>query len=225
MESETSRTLPSVRVAVIDDDSRLRQHLVRILNTSSQLECAWSAGSLKEARKHLPNLPDVALVDLGLPDGSGAELIEDLQGQGATKVLIVSVFDDKQTVLNCIQSGADGYIVKESTPAEIVRAVEALMDGGSPISATAAIHLMDLVRQPGDKAANLDHVEVNPLTPRETELLQLFVKGITYKEAADMLDISRHTVGDHMKSIFRKLAVKTRSEAVYEAVSKKFIHL
>lgn len=211
-----------IKVAVIDDDVRLRTHLLETINTSPTLECIWSAESLKQARAHLNDLPDIALVDLGLPDGDGADLISEFQNLGETKVLVITVFDDRQSVLKCIHSGADGYLVKDSSTSEIVAAIDALMDGGSPISATAAIHLIEMVRPAPQShtAPEKDHVK---LTPRETELLEVFAKGFSYQEVADILNISRHTVGDHMKSIYRKLAVHSRSEAIYEARQQRII--
>lgn len=220
---EISRT----RVAVIDDDLRLRTHFEETIAQADGLELQWSAGSLEEARAHIETLPDVALVDLGLPDGNGSELIAEMQNRGAVKVLVVTIFDDRHSVLKAIHSGADGYLVKESSGAEIVASIETLMDGGSPISAAAAIHLMDMVRKAPEPASNetSEETEDVSLTPRETELLQLFAKGLTYRDAAEALGISRHTVGDHMKSIYRKLAVHSRSEAVFEAYQNRLIQM
>lgn len=213
-----------ITIAIVDDDVRLRAHFERTVRDAEGLELCWSAGSLEEARGHLDQLPQVALVDLGLPDGHGSELIAEMQAKGDTKVLVVTIFDDRQSVLKAIHSGADGYLVKESSNAEIVESIETLMDGGSPISAAAAIHLMDLVKKAPapEPEASQDAVK---LTPRETELLQLFAKGLTYREAADCLGISRHTVGDHIKSIYRKLAVTSRAEAVFEAYQNRLIEM
>lgn len=214
-----------ISVAIVEDDVRLRTHFERTIAQADALGLAWSAGSLHEARDHLDNVPQVALVDLGLPDGNGSELIAELQSRGAVKILVVTIFDDRHSVLKAIHSGADGYLVKESSGAEIVSSIETLMDGGSPISAAAAIHLMDMVRAHPEPAPEAEIDESIKLTPRETELLQLFAKGLTYREAAETLGISRHTVGDHMKSIYRKLAVRSRSEAVFEAYQNRLIEM
>lgn len=213
-----------IKIAIIDDDVRLRAHFERTIEAAAELELEWSAGSLAEARENLATLPDVALVDLGLPDGHGSQLISEMQAKGDVKVLVVTIFDDRQSVLKAIHSGADGYLVKESTGSEIVESIETLMDGGSPISAAAAIHLMDLVKNAPDPEPQLHDSDVK-LTPRETELLQLFAKGLTYREAAECLGISRHTVGDHIKSIYRKLAVTSRAEAVFEAYQNRLIEM
>jgi len=212
---------PLIRVAVVEDDPRLREHFVESIASAPQLDLVWSASSIEEARDCITKTSvDVALIDLGLPDGDGSDLIGLLQDQHGSKVLIVTIFDDRKSVVRCMQSGADGYIVKESSISEIVESIKILSDGGSPISATAARHLISLVR---DAAPQQSREDV--LTPRERELLQLFAKGLTYRETAENLGISRHTVGDHMKSIYRKLAVNSRSEAVYEALQHKMIEL
>ena len=212
-----------ITVAVIDDHERLRAHFEQTIRNATGLALLWSADSLEDAYGKIDRMPDVALVDLGLPDGNGSQLIEKMQANADIKVLVVTIFDDRHSVLKAIHSGADGYLVKESSGTEIVSSIETLMDGGSPISAAAAIHLMDMVRK---KPARQDpEEEPVKLTPRETELLQLFAKGLTYREAANTLEISRHTVGDHIKAIYRKLAVHSRSEAVFEAYQNRLIEL
>ncbi|MCP5396050.1 MAG: response regulator transcription factor [Sphingomonadaceae bacterium] len=215
----------AVRVAIVEDDDRLRAHFERTIGAAAGMALSWSASTLAEARERMDDLPQVALVDLGLPDGNGSELIAEMQARGDVKVLVVTIFDDRHSVLKAIHSGAEGYLVKESSGAEIVSSIETLVDGGSPISAAAAIHLMDMVRKAPEPAPEVPAEEAVSLTPRETELLQLFAKGLTYREAAECLGISRHTVGDHMKSIYRKLAVRSRSEAVFEAYQNRLIDL
>lgn len=221
--ASSRKTIAKTRVAIVEDDERLRNHFVRTIDKALGLELCWVAGSIKQAKEHFDDIPDVALVDLGLPDGNGSELISALQKQASVKVLVITIFDDKQSVIKAVNSGADGYIVKESNDQEIVESIEALMDGGSPISASAAIHLMGMVRENSEaNQSELEEADIQ-LTPRQSELLELFAKGLTYREAAESLGISRHTVGDHMKSIYRKLAVSSRSEAVFEAVHHKLI--
>lgn len=217
-----------IRVAVVEDDPILRENLSGIIQTSPSLKLEWVAESLKSALAADLNKVDVALVDLGLPDGRGETLIESFSKTSA-KILVVTIFDDRQSVEKSINSGAHGYITKDSRPVEIVTAIETLADGGAPLSSIAAMHLLNLVqdrqRRPKKSGAAADTQQNLNLTEREVELLTLFAKGLSYKEAAAALNISRHTVGDYVKSIYRKLAVNSRNEAIYEAIYHKLIDI
>ncbi len=212
-----------ILISIVEDDVVLRQHLEQVVANTHDLELLWSAGSLSEARDELEQKPDVALVDLGLPDGNGDELIAEMAPAGV-KSLIITIFDDRASVLGAIRSGADGYLVKDSSSDEILDAIRSLADGGSPVSASAAIHMMSIIREIAPSGQQEPEGE-RLLTKREIELLELFAKGLTYREAAKSLGISPHTVGDHVKSIYRKLAVHSRSEAVYEAIFQKLIKI
>lgn len=118
-------------------------------------------------------------------------------------------------MVRTIEAGADGYLLKDSSAADIENAIAAALDGGAPISAAAAVHLLERLRKQKDDAG----ADGRPaLTRRETDLLQLFSKGYSYKETARILAISPLTVGNHVRSIYRKLDVHSRSEAVYEAL-------
>lgn len=212
-----------ILISIVEDDVILRQHLEQVVANTHDLELLWSAGSLSQARDEFGEKPDVALVDLGLPDGNGAELIAEMAPAGV-KSLIITIFDDRASVLGAIRSGADGYLVKDSSSDEILDAIRSLADGGSPVSASAAIHMMSIIREIAPSGQQEPEGE-RLLTKREIELLELFAKGLTYREAAKSLGISPHTVGDHVKSIYRKLAVHSRSEAVYEAIFQKLIKI
>ena len=132
------------------------------------------------------------------------------------KALVVTSFGDRETVVSAVRAGADGYLLKDSSAAVILDGIEVTLEGGAPISSAAAVYLLDRLR-------NAPEIEVaapenSGLTPREVELLELFAKGESYKDAARTLGISPLTVGNHVKSIYRKLAVHSRGEAVYEAI-------
>ena len=213
-----------IKVAVVEDDPRLREHLRESIEGSQNLSCIWTADGLGAARRKLVDLPDVALVDLGLPDGDGSELIADLQAAGRTKVIVITVFDDRASVMRAVRSGADGYLVKDSLQPEVAAAIEALNNGGAPMSASAAVHMLALAREQTQVSAPTGEPLVS-LTKRETEMLEVLARGLSFKEAAGALNISRHTVDDHMKSIYRKLSVHSRAEAVYEAISQQLIQL
>jgi DNA-binding NarL/FixJ family response regulator len=164
-------------------------------------------------------VPDVLVVDLGLPDGNGTELI-----RRATKLrpdcdaLVVTVFGDDQHVVEAIEAGATGYILKDSPPGELARCIRELRAGGSPISPSIARRLLARMRGPARPDATPGQApEGGPLTEREAEILRLVAKGLSFAEVGGTLEISAHTVVAHVKKIYRKLSVHSRGEAVFEA--------
>ena len=215
------------RVAIVDDDPVVRAHFRDIVTRCSGLTVGGEAGSVLEAMSLIETDPDLFLLDLGLPDGSGLDVIAPIRARTNARVLVVTTFGDRETVVQALQAGADGYLLKDSEAAVILAGIEATLAGGAPISPAAAVYLLDLFR-----GGARDHVDDAPeqssqssLTPRELDLLKLFATGASYKEAARALEISPLTVGNYVKSIYRKLAVNSRGEAVYEAISGGHIKL
>lgn len=208
------------RIAIVEDDPVVREHFIEIVSDEDGLDLAGVAPSLGKARELLgqKQKPDLVLLDIGLPDGSGLDFIPELRDLCDAKILIVTSFGDRETVVSAIRAGADGYLLKDSSVEQILDGVEATLNGGAPVSAAAAVYLLDRLRR--EPVVAMDEVteEDAGLTPREVELLELFAKGQSYKEAARTLGISPLTVGNHVKSIYRKLAVHSRGEAVYEAM-------
>ncbi|ANU08708.1 response regulator [Paraurantiacibacter namhicola] len=206
------------RIAIVEDDPVVREHFIEIISDEDGLDLIGVAPTLRKAADLLAQKPDLILLDIGLPDGSGLDFIEVIRERCDTKILIVTSFGDRQTVVTAIRAGADGYLLKDSNTHQILDGIEATLQGGAPVSASAAVYLLDRLRE---GPSNLDADAANKesvLTPREVELLELFAKGQSYKVAARELGISPLTVGNHVKSIYRKLAVHSRGEAVYEAV-------
>ncbi|MDF7776095.1 response regulator transcription factor [Sphingomonas sp. AOB5] len=212
-------TDPEVRITILEDDPVIRRHLEDAVRGQAGLVLAASAGSLADADVLIDAAPDVALVDLGLPDGSGIEFIARLQKATSAKAIVITIFRDRDSVMRSLEAGADGYLLKDSTPDQVVAAIRAALDGGAPISPEAARHLLQRF-----EAMRAPVPDERALTVRETELLEIFARGLSYREAAQALGISRHTVGDHVKSIYRKLSVNSRSEAVFEATQSGLIH-
>lgn len=206
------------RIAIVDDDPVVRAHFRDIVARCSTLVVAGEAGSVLEAMSLIETDPDLYLLDLGLPDGSGLDVVPTIRTRSKARVLVVTTFGDRETVVRALQAGADGYLLKDSEAGVILAGIEATLAGGAPISPAAAVYLLDVFRVSAD-----DRVGVVPdqpsLTPRELELLKLFATGASYKEAARALEISPLTVGNYVKSIYRKLAVNSRGEAVYEAIA------
>lgn len=204
-----------VRVAIVEDNQIVRESLAEQIQAVDGLTLAGTAESISSAAALITLGADVFLLDLGLPDGEGSALIPHIKAAGDAKVIVLTSFGDRDTVVRTIEAGADGYLLKDSSTADIITAISAALDGGAPISAAAAVHLLERLRAGPDLADD----EGRPaLSAREAELLQLFSKGYSYKETARLLSISPLTVGNHVRSIYRKLDVHTRSEAVYEAV-------
>ena len=209
---------PRHRIAILEDDPLVREHFIDILSKAPDLDLAGIAPSIAEAESLLALAPDLFLVDIGLPDGSGLDFIPQIKSAGAARVLVVTSFGDRDTVVSAIRAGADGYLLKDASPAAIAEGIAVTLAGGAPISAAAAVYLLDRLRAAPDRPAAPDDAPDSGLTAREVELLQLFARGESYKEAARTLGISPLTVGNHVKSIYRKLAVHSRGEAVYEAM-------
>lgn len=208
------------RIAIVEDDPVVREHFIEIVSDEDGLDLAGVAPSLAKAREILgqSQKPDLVLLDIGLPDGNGLDFIPEVHKLCEAKILIVTSFGDRETVVSAIRAGADGYLLKDSSVDQILDGIEATLNGGAPVSAAAAVYLLDRLRR--EPVVEVEQVEREDagLTRREVELLELFAKGESYKEAARTLGISPLTVGNHVKSIYRKLAVHSRGEAVYEAM-------
>lgn len=209
-------TSANSRIAIVDDDAIVRDYLIDIVTGASELDLAGVAPNLAKARELLTLEPDLFLVDIGLPDGSGIDFVPEVKAHGQAKVLVLTTFGDRETVVTAIRSGADGYLLKDSTEAAILDGIRVTLEGGAPVSSAAAVYMLEQLRGMPNVAAAQE--EDSGLTPREIELLEVFAKGGSYKEAARILGISPLTVGNHVKSIYRKLAVHSRGEAVYEAI-------
>jgi len=219
-------TVPKVlRIGLLEDSLPVREHFAYVLGEAPDMELCGIATCLAELPAVLDRKPDLILTDLGLPDGSGLDVIPHIKAAGAFS-LVITAFGDKETILSAINAGADGYLLKDTSTEAILDGIRVTVDGGSPISAAAACFLLQQLRDPAPIATPKpapDNSQPPPqerLTPRETELLTLFSRGHSYKSAARELGISPLTVGDHVKSIYRKLSVNSRGEAVFAAVQR-----
>jgi DNA-binding NarL/FixJ family response regulator len=210
-------------VLLLEDDPVTRQRLAGIVEAASGLQLAAAVGDVRGALAwlgaHAP--PAVLLADLQLPDGSGIDVIRWLRAHApASEAMVISVFGDEAHVVAAIEAGATGYLLKDAGADEIAQAIERLLAGESPISSAIARHLLRRF-QPAAAAgpvAPAAPAAASPLTPRETEVLKLIAKGLSYQRIADTLVMSPHTVTTHIKQIYRKLAVNSRGEAVFEAM-------
>lgn len=219
------------RVLLIEDDPPTRAHLGRAIGATTELDLVGSGASVAEGRDLLAReTPEVLLTDLGLPDGNGIELIRELREKHPDALaMVVTVFGDERSVVSAIEAGASGYLLKDGSAEEIGGAVLELLGGGSPISPAIARHLLRRFQtpraQPEPKPAPDPAPDAPTLSPRETEVLQLIAKGFSFPEIAELLEISAHTVTTHVRHIYGKLEVNSKSSAVYEAVSLGLISM
>lgn len=214
----TASPRPPARTAILEDDPAVRAHFIEIVSSATDLVFVAAADCLAAAGEILDASPDIILCDIGLPDGSGLDFIPQIRSRTSARALVITAFGDRDTVLAALEAGADGYLLKDSSPAAILDGIAATLDGGAPVSPAAAVYLLERLRKrPEPEPANAP--QEDPLTPREAELLQLFARGMSYKVAARELGISPLTVGNHVKAIYRKLQVNSRSEAVGKAAA------
>ena len=213
-----------IRVAVVEDDPVLRAHLVSIVEGARAFVLGGAAATFAEGAALVERGCEVLLVDLALPDGSGLDLIRRARAQArhGLKIMVISVFGDVQNVVQAIEAGADGYLLKGGDARDTERAIRDVIAGGAPISPGVAGHILARVRA-GATAANPP--SSGPLTDKETQVLSDLARGFSYKEVAQRQRISHHTVADHVKAIYRKLSVNSRSQAVFEAMQSGLIDL
>lgn len=200
-----------IKVVIIEDDKEMREGLEAIVRFHPGLECLASFPSAEEALANISsNIPDIFLMDIHLPGISGIECVKQLKPLlPQTQFMMCTVYEDTDTVYDSLCAGATGYLLKNSPPGKITDAILDLYHGGSPMSSTIArkvIHAFQPVPQL--------NTEVDTLTKREHELLELLAKGYRYKEIAEKLFISFETVRTHIHNIYEKLHVQSRTEAV-----------
>lgn len=212
------------QILIVEDDAQLRRSLEDLVGGIVGVHVAHTAGTLKQAREADFTKIDLALLDIGLPDGLGIDLIGELRCvRPNARVLIFTVFGDRASVIKAFDAGADGFILKDSGAEEIGEAIRAVIEGGAPISARAAAYLLQSYR--AETSAPGQAEDKPKLSPRELEVLQFLARGFSYKEAARKMSISPSTVSEYATSLYKKLAVNSRGEAVFEAMQNGLISL
>ena len=206
-------------VLLVEDDDATRERLARAVELSPGLRLVAVASSCREAREQLERVrPEVLLVDLGLPDGSGIDVIRETKRRHAgIEAMVITVFGDDRHVISAIEAGATGYVLKDGSDEYIGQSILEIVRGGSPISPAIARNLLRRFREQPVPSVSVD-AELPGLTDREQEVLRLLMKGFTFQEIGNLLGISAHTVTTHVKHIYEKLEVRSRAEAVYEAL-------
>ncbi|MEG3001690.1 MAG: response regulator transcription factor [Comamonas sp.] len=217
-------------VLVVEDDALIQQRLQHILTgLGYQPGMLHFASALAPARQLAAQQSfALALVDLGLPDGNGTELIAELRASDANMgILVISAWSTKEAILNALRAGATGYVLKERDDLEVTLSIRSMLRGGAPIDPFIARRVISEFQQPDTPAeppvatatdAGIDSDVV--LSTREISILNQVASGLTHREIAEHLFISRHTVEAHVRNIYRKLAVSSRMRAVSEARSR-----
>jgi len=215
----------AVSVLVVEDEPAFLQRFCDAIAAEPVLRLCGAATTVMGACALLDTLsPDVVLVDLGLPDGNGVDVIRHAMAAGATRdVMVITMFGDDGNVIESIRAGATGYLLKDALPKDIANSILQVHAGGSPISPAIARRVLQSFRADrkparGETLAPIETtLRPSLLSERETEILRLVAKGLNFKEVGSILAISPNTVITHVKRIYQKLAVHSRGEAVYEA--------
>lgn len=202
--------MPVTKVAIIEDDSGLRESLAILINGSGGFHCTGTYSTAEAALKNLPcDWPDVVLMDINLPQMSGIECVAKLKEiRPALQVIMLTVYVDNEKIFRSLQAGASGYLIKQTAPAELLAAIADVQRGGAPMTNSIARRVVQYFQQ--RKPVN----ESENLTQREHEILDLIAQGHRDKEIADKLSLSVRTVGTHVRNIYDKLHVRSRTEAV-----------
>lgn len=213
--------MATTEVLVVDDDDAVRERICSAITSNDTMQVMAQADSLHSARTILGRrLPALALIDLGLPDGSGISLINWLSTQHSIPSIVLTVFGDEHHVVSAIRAGADGYLLKCDEIDKLVPKLQQTLNGEAPVSTGVARHILKELRKnntksSGGRGGGLER----DLTPTELEVLQLVAKGYTSPEIAELTHRAPSTVLVHIRSIYKKLSVHSRGEAVYEAMS------
>src|SRR5512137_968594 len=207
-----------MKVSIIEDDVLLRQNLKLLLSGETGISVVSVYSNAEEALAGIKrSCPEILLTDIGLPGMSGIELIRVLKDRmPKLEIMAHTVFDDRETVFSAIKAGASGYILKGSTPRELIDALHTLAKGGSPMSPKIA---RKVIREFQDETLDEQYL----LSHRETEIVKEIENGLTYKDIATKLGISPHTVHTHIKNIYEKLHAKDRQGALVAARKKGII--
>jgi DNA-binding NarL/FixJ family response regulator len=216
----TEGTETTIRVAIVEDRREIREGLSTIINGTPGFRCTGSYRSMEDAFEHIAgDVPDVVLNDIGLPGMSGIDGIRILKERHpGLLVLMLTIYDDDERIFDALCAGASGYLLKNTQPVRLLEALREAVAGGAPMSPGVARRVIALFREfrPPDSTKC-------ELTPHEVRLLRLFVEGHNYKTAAAELGVTVHTISFHLRSIYEKLQVHSKSEAVAQALRRRLV--
>jgi len=204
-------------VSIVDDEADLRQHIAGYLSAAGEIRCKSAYASAEEALEHLPqDKPDVILMDINLGGMDGIECVRQLKAQmPEAQVLMLTVFEDTEKIFRALAAGASGYLLKRMPPKKLVEAIAEVRQGGSPMSAPIARKVVQSFQSAPARGG-----ESVALSQRELSVINGLAQGLAYKQIADQLGVSIHTVRNYIRRIYEKLHVQSRTEAVAKFLSK-----
>jgi DNA-binding NarL/FixJ family response regulator len=207
----------TIKVAIVEDNEKIRKGLAALIDGSEGYQCTAEYESAEEALRRLPSYrPDVVLMDIQLPKMSGIECLAKLkENHPDMQVMMLTGYEDDEKVFRSLSAGATGYILKSTPPAELLEAIRELHEGGSPMSDQIARKVVQTFQQTGSFRGGADI-----LTTREMEILSYLAKGYYDKEIAEKFFLSIKTVRTHLRNIYQKLHVRSRTEAVLRYIQK-----
>jgi DNA-binding NarL/FixJ family response regulator len=213
---------PAIRILIADDQALFRIALAEVLNNDSRLEVVSTVSDgLQAVQKCMEHQPDIVLMDIRMPGVDGIEATKRiLASRPQTRILILTAFETDRHVLQALQAGANGYVLKDTEPKALISSIIAVHAGQRVVTGTAANRVVDMLTGSGPTRAYYDN-----LTPREIEILTLLALGLANKQIAHRIKISDKTVRNHISNIYQKVKVVDRSQAVLYAVRKGLVEL
>jgi len=215
-----SAQLDKIDVWLVEDNNEFRSAIAELINGTDSMKCERAFSSCEEAIACLQRdeVPEVVLMDIGLPGMNGVEGVKIVKAHSpSTDVIMLTIYDDDENVFRAICAGASGYLLKNAPADSILNAITEVLDGGAPMNGAIARRVLEMFAKTSVPKSEYG------LTPREKEILQLLVDGFTMKQIAEKLFVSYHTIDTHQKNIYVKLHVHSRSGAVAKALKENLL--
>jgi DNA-binding NarL/FixJ family response regulator len=206
------------KIAIVEDNRIIRESLMEFVQADAECECVFACATAAEALRMIPrHQPEIVLMDIQLPDSSGIECTAQLkQILPSVQIIMVTVYEDTERIFKALRAGACGYLLKRCTPEELLGAIREVRQGGAPMSREIARKVILSFQEPVTAAA-----EVEGLSPREREILELLAEGFPNKQIADRVGLTDGTVRWHLRHVYHKLHVRSRTEAALKFLSAK----
>lgn len=210
-----------IDVIIIEDNELFRNSLKEVLSKTINVKCDNTFSSGEAALDYIRKeeiVPDIVLLDIGLPGINGIELIPELRKYSpSSKIIIITIHDDDENIFNAICAGASGYLLKDLSAEKIITSISEVMNGGAPMNSHIAKKVLNMFRDQNTTTDGYD------LSEREKEILSLLVEGLSKKQIAEKIYLSHHTVDSHLRNIYAKLEVHSRSSAITKAIREKLL--